>query len=534
MAIEATGPSATITGAPRGGGTAAPTSAPQPLTSAALLGALAAGATLEARLVAVLADGSAKLATRVGAFVAKTDGGAQLPPVGTQLELRVDARAAADGQPLLLARSGAAPDAAGTRADAQIRPPATVVGEAVASALARQEGLGAGLKAVETLLASGTRLPPEVAAAAEKLLRLRLPLDPAPSAKALAAAMRSSGIFFEADLARAAPPAAADLKAALIGLKTALSSLGAAPGGAGEAGRAPAPTPGAAGAPSAASVPAAAPPPAAAQSAPAPGVAPQGPATSPTTATPAAPVVAPPAAATTVTAPAPAVPTRFGLLSLQEIAEVPPAPRADPASPGAHAAPPLRGRWPEPETLAPADRAAGPSGAAEAVGRAREGTEAALARLVLDQVASLADDATPERARLAGPAERVGPQWSFEVPVLIDGRSGALRFQVERDGGERRDGSPERRQQSWRLRLAFAIEPLGAIRAQVGLVGGRVAVGIWAERPATVAALSAHAGELRDALVAADFEVDEIHLAEGLPPDALRRAGGRAMLDATA
>ena len=45
-----------------------------------------------------------------------------------------------------------------------------------------------------------------IAAAAARLLNTRLPLDKAPSAKTLAAAMRASGIFLEADLARAAAP----------------------------------------------------------------------------------------------------------------------------------------------------------------------------------------------------------------------------------------------------------------------------------------------------------------------------------------
>jgi hypothetical protein len=547
MAIDTTPAPVTAPGASAG---ASPLSVVTPVTPTALMNALAAGATLEARLVATLADGTARLATRLGAVAVKMVDGSEVPPIGGRMTLRVEADSAADGQPLLIARPALQAGAPPAGAMPTARGPQETMGQAVANALARQDGLGASLAAVETLVTS-TRPPLEVAAAAARLLNTRLPLDKAPSAKALLAAMRASGIFLEADLARAAAPAGGDVKAALLALKAALAGLGDA--GAAATAKAPtgqgvaAPSPVAAGVPQPAAAPAAPSP--AATGAPGAGVS-------------ASPVAASLLPSATPEEPAPAVPPRptlsasltpppvagqpqptpralaaAGLLGLQEIADTTPPSRPEPAPVIGHAAPPLRGAWPEPEA-APRARTADPlgaipadGGAAEPVARARAGTEAALARLVLDQVASLKDDGAVARA--TNPAERQQPQWTFEVPVLIDGRSGSLRFQVTRDGGERREGAAERRQASWRLRLAFAIEPLGPIRAQVGLVGGRVAVGIWAERPATVVALSAHSGELRDALVAADFDVDEIHLAEGLPPDAQRRAG-RAMLDATA
>lgn len=556
MAIDTTPAPVTAPGASAG---ASLLSAVTPITPTALMNALAAGATLEARLVATLADGTARLATRLGAVAVKMVDGSEVPPIGGRMTLRVEANSAADGQPLLIAHPSTRADPPPTGLAPQMRGAQETMGQAVASALARQDGLGASLAAVERLVT--TRPPPEVAAAAARLLNTRLPLDKAPSAKALAAAMRASGIFLEADLARAAAPAGGDVKAALLALKAALAGLGDA--GAAATAKAPtgqgmaAPSPVAAGAPQ----PSAAPAPAATgASAPAPAVpAPSvpgpsapGPSVPPGAVPPSLPAVddAAPAVLPRPPAPPPATPTPIagapqptpralaaaGLLGLQEIADTPPPARPEPAPVIGHAAPPLRGAWPEPEAARAraADTATGgplDAGAAEPVARARAGTEAALARLVLDQVASLKDDGAVTRA--TNPAERQQPQWTFEVPVQMDGRSGSLRFQVTRDGGERREGASERHQASWRLRLAFAIEPLGPIRAQVGLVGGRVAVGIWAERPATVAALSAHSGELRDALVAADFDVDEIHLAEGLPPDAQRRAG-RAMLDATA
>ncbi|MBP0649972.1 hypothetical protein J8J40_23285, partial [Mycobacterium tuberculosis] len=72
---------------------------------------------------------------------------------------------------------------------------------------------------------------------------------------------------------------------------------------------------------------------------------------------------------------------RFGLLSLQEMADAPPPPAAAPPGHAQPAAPPLRGRWPEPEPLVPPARPDAPDFAADGlVQRARAGTEAALAR----------------------------------------------------------------------------------------------------------------------------------------------------------
>lgn len=154
--------------------------------------------------------------------------------------------------------------------------------------------------------------------------------------------------------------------------------------------------------------------------------------------------------------------------------------------------------------------------------RAAQGeTDAAIARLVLDQYASLPTDQSDPVARsIEGQrldAPRPERQSTFEIPVQIGPQTASLRFHVERDGG--RQGGGAAPVPAWRLRLAFDIEPLGPIRAQVGLVGGRVAIGLWADRPATVAALGAEAPELRVALTAADFEVDVIHLAQGAPPE---------------
>jgi hypothetical protein len=103
-----------------------------------------------------------------------------------------------------------------------------VLSSAVATNVARQDGLAPLLADLAAALSSGA-LPGPVAQAAESVLGAVLPLDPPPDAEALSAAAARSGLFLEADLATTGGPAASDMKAALLGLQSALEAAGASP-----------------------------------------------------------------------------------------------------------------------------------------------------------------------------------------------------------------------------------------------------------------------------------------------------------------
>ena len=61
-------------------------------------------------------------------------------------------------------------------------------------------------------------------------------------------------------------------------------------------------------------------------------------------------------------------------------------------------------------------------------------------------------------------------------------------------------------------------QPMGAVHAQVVLMGARTAVTLWADRPASTDKLRANAGELAAALRGLDLEPGDVNIRQGEPP----------------
>jgi hypothetical protein len=172
-------------------------------------------------------------------LVVLTDGGAgrSATPVAVVARQLADApaRAAADvatgagfeASAVEIAVTGAPAAAVAQPASPPAAAAANTLAEAVQVAAARQGGL-APLLADLAQAASGGALPSSVAAAAARVLDLRVPLDGLDAA-ALRQAFARSGLFLEAGLAAALPSGTADmagpdLKAALLVLRQAVNS----------------------------------------------------------------------------------------------------------------------------------------------------------------------------------------------------------------------------------------------------------------------------------------------------------------------
>lgn len=364
-------------------------------------------------------------------------------------------------------------------------------------------------------------LPPKLQAAIAQVLAQQTGLDENLSGDAVKTGLQKSGLLFEATLASGVVPAsgsAPDLKAALIVLRQALTSLGA-----GDAAR------------------------------------------------PASTAPQQPAQAGTGTAPS-LVPSGTPGLEVQEIllpqARVPVAEDAarsamslagvladaldaGPSSGGAlnliqealhelgnparqGAAPnemlpgevPARGNTPPPfhGALPAAQAVAEPSIApgtplATAAHRLLENTDAALARQTLLQVASLPDRGDATRPQL----DAMVPRWNFEIPFLTQQGTAMAQFEISRDGG---GNEVEAAKRVWRARFTLDVEPAGPVHALVSLNGERTSVRMWAERPSTAAQLRAGASELSQALCRAELVPGDIEIRDGSPPQpAPARAG---------
>ena len=135
-------------------------------------------------------------------------------------------------------------------------------------------------------------------------------------------------------------------------------------------------------------------------------------------------------------------------------------------------------------------------------------TEGALGRQTLLQAASLPE--RPSHADAAG-----GPRWHFEIPFATLQGLTVAQFEIARDGHAA--APAEGTKPVWRARFSVDVEPLGAVHAQVALIGERAAVTLWAERPEAAARFRAGAADLKAALAEAEL-VPDIMIRDGAPP----------------
>jgi len=350
------------------------------------------------------------------------------------------------------------------------RTPVQAVGEAMRAAAARQDSVGVLMANVEQVVKSlGPTLPEPVVRAMIRLLDLKIPLDANLSGDDVKRAVARSGLFMEASLAsadRESPGAAVagvnvpdDMKAVLLVFRQAVRSW---------LDRDPAPKlPGG-------------------QSE----TLLQGPMKG-------APV---PEALADLDAP---VPARAGVVAPTAVPNDPPPP------------PPYRGAPPTAQAQAAATLA--DDAAPREIGDVLIAqTDAALARHTLFQVASLPD--RPE----AGAGRPDAAQWAFEIPFAGQPGTHIAQFEISRDGrAAAADG-----QAVWRAKFSLNLEPLGAVHAHIALMGERAAVSLWAAREASAARLRDRAPMLADALRGAELEPGEIQCRTGAPA-APRAAPGR-------
>ncbi|MHC2438653.1 flagellar hook-length control protein FliK [Bradyrhizobium sp. USDA 4451] len=394
----------------------------------------------------------------------------------------------------------------------------TATAQHAATVQGSQAPLFANLTAVAT-----ANLPPKLQAAIAQVLAQQTSLDGTLSGDAVKAGFQKSGLLLEATLAAGVtPPAgsAPDLKAALIVLRQALTSLGAGDA----ANPASAPPPPQPALPSVGTAPSIVPPDT-------PGLEVQ------EILLPQARVPVAEDVTRTATGLAGALadaldagPSSGGALNLiQEAlhelgnpARQGTAPRemlpGDMPARGSTPPPPFHGALPSAQAVAEPSIAQG-TPLATAAHRLLENTDAALARQTLLQVASLPGHGDAAHAQL----DALVPRWNFEIPFLTQQGTAIAQFEISRDGG---GNEAEAAKRVWRARFTLDVEPAGPVHALVSLNGERTSVRMWAERPSTAAQLRAGASELSQALTRAELVPGDIEIRDGSPPQpAPARAG---------
>ncbi|BAS00693.1 hypothetical protein BV133_3099 [Blastochloris viridis] len=138
-------------------------------------------------------------------------------------------------------------------------------------------------------------------------------------------------------------------------------------------------------------------------------------------------------------------------------------------------------------------------------------TEGALARLSLAQLAC--SDA--EIGTSGGVEKGAAPGWTFEVPLLADGRTSIAQIEIRRD--ESRSAATDEQVRGWSVRFSIDVDPVGPVHAMLALRGAELSVSLWAERPAAVEQLQAASGTFAALVADQDLTLERLFVRGGRP-----------------
>lgn len=177
------------------------------------------------------------------------------------------------------------------------------------------------------------------------------------------------------------------------------------------------------------------------------------------------------------------------------------------APPPPYAGGPMAGQKPEAPQL-PADLSP-----ADLVRRLLKGTNGALARQDLMQIASLPEPHEPEAAE-ARPQQ--AGRLNLDLPYMTPQGLAVAQFEISHDGGGSGGGAAGPAERTYKARFSIDIEPLGPVHAMVTLTGARTRVSLWAERAETIARLRAGEEVLAAGLREAELS-PEVAIHSGAP-----------------
>ena len=179
----------------------------------------------------------------------------------------------------------------------------------------------------------------------------------------------------------------------------------------------------------------------------------------------------------------------------------------------AHPAPPLRGLPPQAQA-ASAPSLARVSFASAALNELQQQTDGSLARLQLNQLASLPDSTEPQ------------PSWLLELPLRHQAQVDLFHLRIGHEASKHADNAVAGR--PWVVNLAFDLPGLGPVRARVAILGEQVSTTFWAEQAGTTQAFHTHLETLRQNLQQAGLGVGDLVCRTGQAPQP--PAGPRAPL----
>lgn len=506
---------------------------------------LQAGSVVDARVVSMLADNLVRIAIAnlsldvmsevtlspgqsLQLAVSENEGTIRLTVLGGAGEAATDQITLTPRAASLVESPPLAPSVNAARA--ALTPTEQVAVTLASADAATRQGSQAPLFANLASVVTGSNLPAGLKQAVLDVLAQQTPLSPGLDGAGIESAFQKSGLFLEASLVAGATPASGtlpDLKAALLVLRQTLATIETAVPQTQGAARPPVAT----GTPQVAAAPAQMPGEVAPVALPSTDSEIAQPPQTPRSANLAAAALADIAGRASQATMPNGMSAGLAASLLQEVAQNLPrltgnVPGSNKAVPDGHifeaaaraTPPPFRGALPSSQSIA-SPSLAPDTPLAATVHRLLDDTDAAIARQILLQVASLPDrtDASGHRV------DPMVPQWNFEIPFATPQGTAMAQFEISRDGGNE---SADPAKQAWRARFSLNIEPAGPVHALITLNGDKTFVRMWAERPATAQQLRAGVGELSQALTRAELNPGDIVVRDGSPPQpAPARAG---------
>jgi hypothetical protein len=202
---------------------------------------------------------------------------------------------------------------------------------------------------------------------------------------------------------------------------------------------------------------------------------------------------------------------KAALLRLQALLNATPRPTTAPAgaAPPPHAAatshpvPPLSG-LPLQAQAASAPTLARVALASIALNELQQQTEGSLARLQLNQLASVPDSAETQ------------PNWLLELPLRHQAQVDLFHLRIGREAAAHTENAETG--QPWVVNLAFDLPGLGPVQARVAVLGEQVSTTFWAEQASTTQAFHNHLETLRQNLQQAGLGVGDLVCRTGQAP----------------
>jgi hypothetical protein len=142
--------------------------------------------------------------------------------------------------------------------------------------------------------------------------------------------------------------------------------------------------------------------------------------------------------------------------------------------------------------------------AAAALDELQRQTEGTLARVQLNQLASLPSTTEAQ------------PAWLLELPIRHEAHVDLFHLRIEREAqGKTATAATER---PWFVTLAFDLPGLGPVHARVAVQGEQVSTTFWAEQAGTAQAFHTHLETLRQNLHEVGLGVGDLACHTGQPP----------------